>query len=290
MSDGHGWPQTGSMLPEDECTDQPMGNTGGVLTEIADGVLIRQSGFCQSNAVVVRGRGEALLVDPGVDGHDLEELADDLSASDTLVTAGFSTHPHWDHLLWHDRFGEVRRYGTTSCAAVARARLTRLQEVAARLAPGIQLDLVGAITALPRGSSRVPWSGPTVRIIEHQAHAPGHGALLIEDSGVLVAGDMLSDVEIPLFDPEAADPCSDYLMALDLLAAACSKEVTVLIPGHGSVAHGPDIRSRIDADRRYVEALRAGTDPRDPRVGSDASYGADWLPEAHERNMHLARR
>ena len=30
----------------------------------------------------------------------------------------------------------------------------------------------------------VPWDGPRIRIVEHQAHAPGHAALLIEDAGI----------------------------------------------------------------------------------------------------------
>jgi glyoxylase-like metal-dependent hydrolase (beta-lactamase superfamily II) len=47
---------------------------------------------------------------------------------------------------------------------------------------------------LPAGTARIPWDGPQIRIIEHQAHAPGHAALLMEERGVLVAGDMLSDV------------------------------------------------------------------------------------------------
>ena len=38
-------------------------------------------------------------------------------------------------------------------------------------------------------------------IVEHQAHAIGHAAVLLADRGVLLAGDMLSDVLIPLLDP-----------------------------------------------------------------------------------------
>ena len=46
-------------------------------------------------------------------------------------------------------------------------------------------------------------------------HAPGHAALLIEERGVLVAGDMLSDVLIPdaLEFNDTADPIEDYLAA-----------------------------------------------------------------------------
>jgi glyoxylase-like metal-dependent hydrolase (beta-lactamase superfamily II) len=53
-----------------------------------------------------------ILVDPGIDGSDLKQLADDLDRLGIPVVAGFSTHPHWDHLLWHSRFGDVPRYAT----------------------------------------------------------------------------------------------------------------------------------------------------------------------------------
>jgi hypothetical protein len=42
-----------------------------VLRQVAEGVLIHQSEFCQSNAVVVHGRAGVLLIDPGVLGHEL---------------------------------------------------------------------------------------------------------------------------------------------------------------------------------------------------------------------------
>jgi hypothetical protein len=35
------------------------------------------------------------------------------------VVAGFSAHPHWDHLLWHPRFGDVPRYATPAGARLA---------------------------------------------------------------------------------------------------------------------------------------------------------------------------
>jgi glyoxylase-like metal-dependent hydrolase (beta-lactamase superfamily II) len=47
----------------------------------------------------------------------------------------------------------------------------------------VPLDLLGLITGLPAGRRRIPWDGPEVRIIEHQAHAPGHAALVIEERG-----------------------------------------------------------------------------------------------------------
>jgi hypothetical protein len=81
-----------------------------VLNQVADGVWVRQSEWVLSNAIAVRGEGGLILVDPGIDGSDLNQLADDLDRLGIPVVAGFSAHPHWDHLLWHPRLGHVPRY------------------------------------------------------------------------------------------------------------------------------------------------------------------------------------
>ena len=72
-----------------------------MLTQVAEGVLVHESTFLQSNAVVVEGQAGALLIDPGIQSSELACLASDLSDSGQTVVAGVSTHPHWDHLLWH---------------------------------------------------------------------------------------------------------------------------------------------------------------------------------------------
>jgi glyoxylase-like metal-dependent hydrolase (beta-lactamase superfamily II) len=259
-----------------------------VLRQVAEGVLIHESAFCQSNAVVVRGTAGVLLVDPGVQGHEMACLADDLRELGQPVVAGFSTHPHWDHLLWHARLGAAPRYSTARGAATVRARLPDAgakARVAALIPPDIAgqvpLDLLGLVTGLPAETAQVPWDGPRVRIIEHQAHAPGHAALSIEERGVLVAGDMLSDVLIPMLDlNDTADPIEDYLAALRLLEDAAD-DVDVLVPGHGSVGGSDQVHARIDQDRAYVLALREGDDPHDPRVGPSAEPGWEWVSDVH---------
>jgi len=269
-----------------------------VLRQVAEGVLVHESEFCRSNAVAVHGRAGVLLIDPGIYGPELACLANDLSRAGQTVVAGFSTHPHWDHVLWHARLGAAPRYGTARCAAAIRDRLSGphwKDSLAGWIPPDIaeqiSWDPFGRITGLPAGMARIPWDGPHVRVIEHQAHAPGHAALLIEERGVLVAGDMLSDVLIPMLDVAGtADPIEGYLAALRLLESAAGG-VDVLVPGHGSIGGADQVRARIDQDRAYVGALRDAGGPADPRVGPAATFGQDWLPGVHERQLqNLARR
>jgi glyoxylase-like metal-dependent hydrolase (beta-lactamase superfamily II) len=263
-----------------------------VLKQVAEGVLIHQSEFCQSNAVVVRGPAGVLLIDPGVYGSEMTCLANDLSDSGQIVVAAFSTHPHWDHVLWHAGLGAAPRYGTARCAAAVRDELSdagwraRIAEwIPPDIAEQMSWDLFGLITGLPAETARVPWDGPQVRVIEHQAHAAGHAALLIEERGVLVAGDMLSDVLIPMLDlDDTADPIEDYLAALRLLEGVAG-DADVLVPGHGSVGGADQVRARIEQDRAYVRALRDAAAPGDPRAGPSAKDGWDWVAGVHERQL-----
>jgi hypothetical protein len=72
--------------------------------------------------------------------------------------------------------------------------------MAAERASDIPLELIGHVTPLPADGGPVPGE-----IIVHQAHAVGHAAVLLADRGVLLAGDMLSDVLIPLLDSRQTD-------------------------------------------------------------------------------------
>ena len=180
-----------------------------MLRQVAEGVLVHQSELLQNNAVVVQGRAGVLLIDPGIQGPKWP--------------ASRTTFASWASPLWQASrriLIGITCSGTPSSAKrpvtaqpAARPTMRDLLSNAdwkARVAEGlppeiaeeIPLDLFGLITGLPAETAQIPWDGPKVRIIEHPAHAPGHAALLIEERGVLVAGDMLSDVLIPMLDLE----------------------------------------------------------------------------------------
>jgi len=270
-----------------------------VLRQVAEGVLVHQSELLENNSVVVQGRAGVLLIDPGLTAGEMTCLAKDLRELGQSVVAGFATHPDWDHVLWHAELGQAPRYGTARCAAYMREVLSeadwkvRVTEgLPPEIADEVPLDQFGLITGLPPETTQVPWDGPEVRIIEHPAHAPGHAALLIEERGVLVAGDMLSDVLVPMLDDwnGANDPIEDYLVGLRRLDDVAD-DVAVVIPGHGSPGEADQLRARIDLDRAYVLALRDGGGADDPRIGSSAKPGWEWVSDVHAGQLQsLARR
>ncbi|MER7172017.1 MBL fold metallo-hydrolase [Streptomyces mesophilus] len=257
-----------------------------MLQPVAPGVQIHVSELLLNNTVAVQGSTGVLLIDAGITDSEMSCLAQDLREAGRPVVAGFSTHPDWDHVLWHDELGPAPRYGTARGAAYMRdlrAQANWKTDVAEGLPPEVAgevpLDLFGLLTGLPAGTAKVPWDGPDVRIIEHPAHAPGHAALLIEETGVLAAGDMLSDVLVPMLD-DTADAIEDYLTGLRVIEDVAD-EVTAVVPGHGTVGRAAEVRERIARDRAYLHALRDGHDPDDPRLGPSAKPGWEWVGDIH---------
>jgi hydroxyacylglutathione hydrolase len=255
-----------------------------VLTEVAPGVWVATADKYTTTTTVVAGAGDScLVVDPAVSPADLDALASWLSSRGLRPAVGWSTHPHWDHVLWSRGLGPgVVRYATPRAARTAERELPGLTEGVQESAPGHDLALFGRVA--PLASAEVPWDGPRATVLAHDAHAPGHGALFMPDSGVLVAGDMCSDIEIPLPNMEAAeasDPFGDYRNGLGLLAS--QPGVRVVVPGHGHVGDAAEFSRRVAADVAYLDAVEAGRDPRDPRLEQE------WLRAEHERHRAHAR-
>jgi glyoxylase-like metal-dependent hydrolase (beta-lactamase superfamily II) len=227
-----------------------------MLAEVAPGVLIATSRNDVTTSTVVIGPDDTcLLIDPAWDPDELDAIAAELADRDLRVVVGLATHFHHDHVLWHPGFGDAPRWA--SAATVAIVQQPGLKELATDV---------------------VPWDGPSAQVIGHDAHAIGHLAVRLPDLGVLVAGDMLSDVELPLPD-EDDHGLARYQAGLERLAPHVER-AAVLIPGHGTPTTSPI--ERLDADRRYLDAVLAGRPVEDPRLGLPR------MAEAHAATTRLA--
>jgi glyoxylase-like metal-dependent hydrolase (beta-lactamase superfamily II) len=254
----------------------------GRLREHAPGVLVATSDVWMTNTTVIVAGSRCLVIDAGLLPGELRALEDELAARGLHVEAGVSTHAHWDHVLWSAGLGNPPRFaGRKTIEMLARNRKTmvddQILEASARWYAQWDTELVARLTEIP-DDLRVPWSGPTALFIEHDGHVPGHCAVPLPDLGVLVAGDMVSDIELPGLDWDQPDQPASYLAGLDALGAI--KRVRLVIPGHGRVGDGDALKRRIENDRRYVEALVAGSTIEDPRL-------TGWPPMARQHAANL---
>jgi glyoxylase-like metal-dependent hydrolase (beta-lactamase superfamily II) len=248
------------------------------LDEIVPGVWVAVSRHYATTSTVLRdGRGGALVVDPAWDPDELAAIPADLAKLGLHCVAGLATHEHYDHVMWHPGLGSVPRWaspGTVSRLAADRVRL--LRPLAAYLTPDL-IDIAGRLEALT--TDVIPWDGPVARVVVHDAHAPGHLAVEVEECGLLICGDMLSDTELPM--PADEDRTLEaYLAGLARLRDAAAR-ARILVPGHGTPTDRP--LARYDADMRYLSDLLERGASDDPRACDPAMAGL------HAANLDRAR-
>ncbi len=247
------------------------------LRKVATGLLVATSRKYELNSVVVLGQnGGVLLVDPGWPQDELDEIAADLAQQSLTPVAGFSTHAHHDHLLWHPEFGDVPRWASPDTVRLAGSHRDEILEA---LGPDYRdevLALTGRVSALP--GLDIPWLGPQSDVVLHDAHIDGHSAIWIAELGVLIAGDMLSDIELPLPD-DSSNALGTYRAGLETLAPYASI-ARFVIPGHGTITS--DGTERVAADLAYLDDLAAGRESTDARIGNSE------MAEVHAANRALA--
>ena len=244
------------------------------VIEVTTGVWVVTSRLYQTTSTIVARDGKALLIDPAWTPDELEGLAATIAHLGLSVTCGYSTHAHYDHLLWHASYGDPPRWATARTVEVVAAERDRLHAQLGEASARAVGDAFARVS--PLASDHVPDpfgpGGPDehIEVIVHDGHCPGHGALWFPERDLLLAADMLSDFEFPLpFDP---DDLPAYLTGLERLAPYVER-ARFLITGHGSPTNAP--MERLEADCAVLGGLIAGHDVDDMRrfePGGDETY------------------
>ena len=210
--------------------------------EVLPGVRVRTSRCYAMNTLVAEAQDHALVVDPGVLPSELDELA----ASVRGITPRFErvslafTHPHWDHVLGLPWFPGATTFAHAGFADELERELDHVTARANEWLAGAGEPLPHPFRAFKptlsaRGTARVELGPFEVVSYDTPGHSGCHLAFWLPGPGVLVAGDLLSDIEIPWLD----GPPWVYRGSLKTLHWLFEQEdVRVLVPGHGPVAHG----------------------------------------------------
>jgi glyoxylase-like metal-dependent hydrolase (beta-lactamase superfamily II) len=221
-------------------------------------VRVRRSAAFQMNSIVLLERESTVVVDPGVLPSELDDLARAVAEQGPAAVTLAFTHAHWDHVLgrswWpesdtlaHDRFAaEVKRDAAKildEARNLARAHGESWDRGFTPFRPGHE---VSGLEFLKLGR----W-----RLVARDA--PGHCAsqltLHLPDHGVLIAADLLSDIEPPTLD----GPVGPYLETLRALRPlVIGGAIATLVPGHGAIALGREaVLARLDRDLAYLERI-----------------------------------
>jgi glyoxylase-like metal-dependent hydrolase (beta-lactamase superfamily II) len=223
-------------------------------------VLVATSRIWQTTCTIVRDGAEAFVIDSPILPDELEILPALLQQSHYPPANGLlATHADWDHLLARLAFPDA----TLGCAQASAERMRSTPGAPQRELRAFDEEhyvqrphplALGSVQAL-----NVP-GGCEIGSHELALHpAEGHTAdgmaIWIGWVGVLVAGDYLSSVEIPVLGEGGS--LAAYLATLERLRPLVSTAEHV-VPGHGPVLDSERALVTLDEDVAYLSALRDG--------------------------------
>lgn len=234
-------------------------------------MLVVVSSVWQTTATAVRAGTGSVLIDSPILPQELAELPAVLDKAGFFVDGLLTTHADWDHLLGRIAFPLVElRAG----ASTVRRLATEPGAADASLRAFDEEWYLGDRPPLRLGEVRpLPPAGGTFELIEAAGHTADGTALWLPWAHVLVCGDYLSPVEVPMLS--GGGSLEAYMDTLDRLLPLLQQANTV-VPGHGGpLSRGQALAIR-DADLAYLE-----------RLGSrgDAALPAD-RDTAEQRRIH----
>jgi len=214
--------------------------------------------------VPVGGGGEAeaaetFVIDSPVLPEELEMLPSLLGQAGFPAPSGLlATHADWDHVL-----GPLAFPGTPLGVAERSAeRLAAEPGDAQRELRSFDEELylererplaLGAPQALPV-PGRLGIGGQELELHETGGHTADGMAMLAPWAGVLVTGDYLSTIEIPMISPGGG--VDAYLATLERLRALLGRAEHI-VPGHGPVLDRGRAAEILEEDLDYLHALGA---------------------------------
>jgi glyoxylase-like metal-dependent hydrolase (beta-lactamase superfamily II) len=247
--------------------------------------LVLTSRMWQTTATALRaGGGESVLIDSPYFPDELEALPGLLAGAGFEPDGLLATHGDFDHLLGRLAFpglalglGEstVERLHREPGAAQRELRSSDFDFYVARAAP----LALGQVQALPV-PGRVELGGGELELHPAEGHTSDGLAVFARSLGVLVVGDYLSDVEIPMVSEGGS--LSAYRATLARLAPLV-EAAAVVVPGHGSPHDRSGALRLLDEDLVYLDALERGEErPRLPE-------GRDTRAQRRVHAENLAR-
>lgn len=228
-------------------------------SDLGGGVLVRQSRAFLMNSVALLDREHAVLVDPGVLPSELDDLAARVRTVNPASVTLIFTHAHWDHVLgrpwWpaartvaHDRFpADLQRSMQWIHEEADTIAAKHGEKWAKRFEPFRLDERVAGLHFMRFG----PW-----RAVLRDAfgHSESQLSVHLPESRILIAADMLSDIEVPTLNVVPPAVYLETLRTLEPLIAGGAIET--IVPGHGSIARGRAAVERIFArDVGYLETL-----------------------------------
>ena len=224
---------------------------------VHDDVVVVLSGIWQTTCAAVRAGDEGFVIDSPVLPDELDALPAVLEQAGFPVSGLLATHADWDHMLGRLAFPDA----SLGCGQSTAARLSADpgiphrglsafddEHYVKRLLP-LALD---AIQSLPVPGSLDIGPERELELYPADGHTADGTAYWIPWARVLVCGDYLSPVEIPMLSESGSGEA--YVATLERLQPLV-EQAEAVVPGHGEPMSSADALAVLAEDVAYLDEL-----------------------------------
>jgi glyoxylase-like metal-dependent hydrolase (beta-lactamase superfamily II) len=244
--------------------------------------LVVTSRLWQTTATALRAGEESVLVDSPYFPDELEALPHILGQSAFDPDGLLATHADFDHLLGRAAFPRLALGLAESSALRLHAepgvaqRELRAQDEELYVERPWPLSL-GDLQPLPV-PGRLELGSTELELHPAEGHVRDGMALFAPELRVLVCGDYLSPVEIPMISPGGS--VEEYLGTLARLGSLVER-AELVIPGHGPPLGRERALRILEEDSAYLDSLQRGEEPPRLPAGRDTTRQR----EVHAENL-----
>ena len=259
-------------------------------------VTVFQSPFFQTNSTVIETDDCLLIVDPTYLPHEIQEIQEYVEKrKQNKKVYLFITHGDFDHIVGYSAFPDAICIGSID--------LKNHPQKEKKIEIANQFDRDFFI------ERNIPFSFPELDIViyedGHQVKegnttltfytSPGHTKdglfAVIEELGIWIVGDYLSNFELPF----AYYSVKDYFSTLDKATNILnSYQISLLVPGHGKVSTDPkEIEQRINVAKSFLLRLKEAVLQNDVdeinKLEKEILFPSDFTRDCHQTNIQLIK-
>ncbi|MBP1964405.1 MBL fold metallo-hydrolase [Paenibacillus aceris] len=260
-------------------------------------VTVFQSALFQTTSTVIQTKEMVLIVDPNWLPNEVAAIQNYVHAiKGERETYLLFTHGDFDHIIGYQAFPDATTIGSLE--------LQNHPKKEHKLKLIRDFDNQNYITRnypiqFPELDIVVQEDGQQLQLGETTLtfyHAPGHTAdglmTVVEPLGIWIAGDYVSDFELPFIYQSA----KAYSQTLEKCCMMLEKHsIQLLIPGHGlATSEHKEMKRRLEMASDYLKRLRqsviANDEPALEALYQEHAFLSSFTEECHKENVSIMKR
>lgn len=260
-------------------------------------LTVFQSSLFQTTCTVVESKDFILVVDPNWLPNEIEEIqryVAQIQKEKELYL--LFTHGDFDHIIGYKAFPDARVIGSKGLQEhpnkEQKVNLIHqfdneyyVQRPYPILFP--EVDIV-----IGEDGQQLVLGDVTITFYLSQGHTHDGLFTVIEPFGILIAGDYLSDFELPFMDDNAKAYIETLRKAEQIME---THEVLVMIPGHGQTTSSKDeMKRRIQVSKVYLERLIEAVINEDAEklsaLAKEMPFPSAFTKQCHEENIAVIQK